>query len=104
VSRTLARQTTHIAGYTRGHDYVAAIVSLDLLEDGTVVVHTLDGLVSVRVHVDRASMAEQAAAMHANLELLDDSLEAGDRSRRVPANVPDLGDDPDGDLEGYDGA
>jgi hypothetical protein len=104
VTRHLARQTTQIAGYTRTHDYVAAVLTFDLLDDGTVHVHTLDGLVPVRVHVDRASMAEQAAAAHANLELLDDSLEAGDRSRRVPANVPDLGDDPDGDIEGYDGA
>jgi hypothetical protein len=103
VTRILARQTTHIAGYTRGHDYVAAVVSLDLLDDGTVSVHTLDGLVPIRVHVDRASMAEQLEATHAVRDNDDDTLEDGERSRR-PRPPVDLGDDPDGDLAGYDGA
>ena len=104
MSRHLARQTTQIAAYD-GHtgDHLAAVITVDLRDDGTVLVHTLDGIVPVRVQVDRASIAEQNAAAQEVLDQLDDTLEAGERSRR-PVKVPDLGDDPDGDIEGYDGA
>ena len=106
MSRHLARQTTQIAAYD-GHtgDHLAAVITVDLRDDGTVLVHTLDGIVPVRVQVDRASIAEQNAAAQEVLDQLDDTLEAGERSRRQPAAVPavDLGDDPDGDIAGYDG-
>ena len=110
----VARMTTVVQGHTPNGDYLAAQVHLELRDDNILRYHDGEEWQPINVVVRRTPVACFVPAL-----ALDDQMVAAreeraaydelERRRAVTDETRrlerlDLGDDPDGDIEGYDGA
>ena len=90
----ITRQAVVLTGMTPNHDHLSAVVQVELRDDGHV--YVFDGLgwrLLDRVSVHRVSQPELEALATNVVHLA-----------KLAGNTPvDLGDDCDGDLDGYDG-